>query len=401
MKLAAAAITLLALAAAQPPPATTRPQLSMRVPVAPAAVMTDGVHRLLYELHIENRGDAAITLTSLAVHTNTTTNATASADLEKPAVTVDGDRLIRALDVPADRNAPLAIAAGARRVLYVDLGEKIPPRALRHVLRAAVSPAAMPAASPAASVEETLNVTVDPTPPVVLGPPLSGGPWAAVYHSDWERGHRRVFYTVEGVTRLPGRHTIDFVKLDDGGRTARADGNGDLVADSLGYGVDVLAVNDAMVAAVRDDMPEVTRVSARVKHQQHEAAGNYVSLDLGKGRFAVYEHLKPRSIKVRPGQRVRRGDVIAQLGFTGDSTGPHLHLHVGDAASPLAAEGQPFVFDRFEALGRYADIGTMGKARWQSDSDGAGDGAGSRPGPRQNERPGPNAVITFTVVPSR
>jgi murein DD-endopeptidase MepM/ murein hydrolase activator NlpD len=82
---------------------------------------------------------------------------------------------------------------------------------------------------------------------------------------------------------------------------------------------------------------------------------------------------------------VRRGDVIAQLGFTGDSTGPHLHLHVGDSAAPLAAEGRPFVFDRFEVLGRYADIAAMGKSRWQANGTGM----------RRNERPGSNVVIDF------
>jgi murein DD-endopeptidase len=388
-----ATIALLALvtsvAAAQLPStsqSTSKPRLAMHVPVPPAVVMADGVHRLLYEVHVENRSGAAVTLSSLDIHTTQT-------DAVNPALRLDGDRLIRALDAPIDRQAPLAIAAGSRRVVYVDIGETSRPRVLRHVLRAttAASPAAGATAATAtktmASSEvvasETLTVTVDPAPPVVLGPPLAGGPWAAVHHSDWERGHRRVFYTVEGITRLPGRYTIDFVKLDDAGRTAR--GDDDAVVESLGYGADVLAVSDATVAAIRDDMTEVARVSARVKHRQEDAAGNFVSLDLGNGRFAVYEHLKPRSIRVRAGQRVRRGEVIGQLGFTGDSTGPHLHLHVGDAAPPLAAEGRPFVFDRFDVLGRYADIAAMGKARWQPDSAGR----------RQNERPGSNTVIDF------
>jgi len=91
---------------------------------------------------------------------------------------------------------------------------------------------------------------------------------------------------------------------------------------------------------------------------------------------------------VRTGDRVRRGDVIAQLGFTGDSTGPHLHLHIADSARPLAGEGLPYVFEAFGSFGRDEDIGTLGSARWHSDP-------GETPPQRAEEFPDFNAVVEF------
>jgi len=78
------------------------------------------------------------------------------------------------------------------------------------------------------------------------------------------------------------------------------------------------------------------------------------------------QHLKHGSIRVKTGDRVKRGEVIAQLGNTGSSSsGPHLHFHVADAGSTLEAEGQPYVFRSFEVIGAYDAIeaATSGK-RW-------------------------------------
>ncbi|HEX7120482.1 MAG TPA: M23 family metallopeptidase, partial [Longimicrobiales bacterium] len=229
------------------------------------------------------------------------------------------------------------------------------------------------------------RVAVRTEPPVVLSPPVRGGPWAAVYEPSWERGHRRVVYTVDGHARIPGRFAIDWIKLDAEGRCAR--GDEDEVAGWLGYGADVLAVADAVVVAVRDDVPESATLSGHPDHPLEDATGNYIALDLGGGRFAFYEHLKPGSIRVRAGDRVRRGAVIAAVGFTGHTTGPHLHFHVADAASPLGAEGVPFVLDRFRLLGRYDDFGAFGRAPWTPI-----DSAGSV---RREEMPAPNVVVDF------
>ena len=67
-----------------------------------------------------------------------------------------------------------------------------------------------------------------------------------------------------------------------------------------------------------------------------------MALDLGRGRFAFYEHLKRGSVAVKAGDRVKSGQVIGRLGNSGSSSiGPHLHFHVADANSPLARKASP------------------------------------------------------------
>ena len=74
-------------------------------------------------------------------------------------------------------------------------------------------------------------------------------------------------------------------------------------------------------------------------------------LDLGDGRYALYAHLKPGSVSVREGERVQQGQMIGELGNSGNSTGPHLHFHVMDSPSGVVADGVPYVFADFELTG--------------------------------------------------
>lgn len=345
-----------------------RESFDLQVPLLPAPVMVDGTQRLVYELHLTNFARERLTPVRIQVLS------------EKGGVLATfSDAALASRLAQPDGTASGAIAPGMRGVIYLELSLPVGTQSLSHRIE-------YRAADDVSYIVEGTNVTISRTAPPVLGAPLRGGPWAAIHSPDWPRGHRRVLYTVAGKARIPGRFAIDWVKLDESGHTAK--GDTDVVANTYGYGAEVLAVADAVVAATRDDMPESASVAAHPKHAIGDATGNYIALDLGEGRFAFYEHLKPGSLRVEPGQRVKRGEAIAALGFTGDSTGPHLHFHVADTNSPLGAEGVPFVFERFEVLGSYPDIGELGSKPWAPTVA----GQTSR---REREMPASNVVVQF------
>lgn len=233
-------------------------------------------------------------------------------------------------------------------------------------------------------VIEGVEFTSHKAETVVFGRPLAGGPWAAIYEPAWTRGHRRVFYTRNGKARFPGRFAIDFIRLDMNGMYAEGDEN--YIENWHGYGTPVLAVTDGIVASVRNDFHESNTLDQHPKYSAGQATGNYVSLDIGNGNFVFYEHLKPNSIKVEPGEKVSKGDVIGAIGFTGQTTGPHLHLHLANRNSPLGAEGLPFVFEQFAPVGSYKKFENFGKKKWTSTV--INDTV-------YNERPAPNTVLIF------
>jgi murein DD-endopeptidase len=372
--LGAAALFIVGLALAAPP---LHSSFDLQVPLAPAPVPISGETQLVYELHVTNLAEQSLTLTQVQV-------------LDADAGTVLTDLHDAALEARLGRPGLQAAAAdrrtlapGMRAVLYLEVapGHRV-PRALRHRLDYAVV-----GTDRKASVEGAL-VAIDRDAPLVLGAPLRGGPWAAIHHPAWPRGHRRMLYAIDGRARIPGRHAIDWILLDNDGHKAR--GDDDRVDTWYGHGADVLAVADGVIAATRDDVAESASIAGHPRNALEDATGNYVALDLGHGRFAFYEHLKPGSLRVARGDRVRRGQVLAALGFTGDSTGPHLHFHVADANSPLGAEGVPYVFEQFQLLGRYDSLEGFGKERWQAIEP-------AFPAQRQSERPAPNSVVRFAA----
>ena len=96
--------------------------------------------------------------------------------------------------------------------------------------------------------------------------------------------------------------------------------------------------------------------------------GNLGILSLRHGHYAFYAHRQPGSIRVKPGDRVRRGQVLGLLGNSGNSDAPHRHFQISNGDSWLASEGVPFLFDSFVGLGsaEMQNILTQGKKFTQS-----------------------------------
>ncbi len=94
-------------------------------------------------------------------------------------------------------------------------------------------------------------------------------------------------------------------------------------------GIDIPAVQGAVILAAADGT--VTEVGIDAER------GNYLVLDHGDGLETVYAAC--RDVTVEEGDTVKAGGMIAAVGSTGMSTGPHLHFEVrqdGQAQNPVA-----------------------------------------------------------------
>jgi murein DD-endopeptidase len=354
----------------------------LQVPWTPLPATVAGKRQLVYELHLTNFARSELAIRRIQVRD------TGSGYIVGDFREAELRSLIGRVDRTSGLTDKLAIPPGVRALVYLSVPAEYPGgtvRGLTHRVEYEIR-----ADAPQQAVVEGGAFTVRNEPRISLGPPLRGGPWVAVYDSSWERGHRRVVFAVQGSAHIPGRFAIDWIRVKPNGKYF--DGDGSNVTDWYGYGADVLAVADGIVADSRDGVPEGSVVTeSAVATLPEEASGNYIAINLGGGDYAFYEHLKPGSVQVKPGEHVTRGQAIGRLGFTGQSTGPHLHFHVSDNNSPLNAEGVPYGLRAFKLLGGYPSTEAFGRSRpWTRL-------AGHAQAERREELPAPFDVVEFTA----
>ncbi|HEY7900508.1 MAG TPA: M23 family metallopeptidase [Caulobacteraceae bacterium] len=351
------------------------PQLRVSYLADAAPLVQHGATRLYYEMAITNFSKTRVMLRSveaLAGATRTELSGPRLAAAVRGAGPAAGD--------------PLTLASGASAFIFMglDLGAAKAPPAVGGVLHVADEQGGMH------------DIFLEPLrveggAPLIVGAPLRGA-WIAGDSVSNQQGaaHRRAVLIDGGHAWLAQRYAIDWVQFETvGGKRTTWRGPENENRSYFCYNKPIYSVAAGTVVEATDSMPENVPHSGKyaVAIDFNTAAGNHVVVRIAPDRFVLYAHMRPGTVRVKAGQKVRVGDILGHVGNTGSSTEPHLHMHIDDQPSFLAGNGVPYEFSRGEASGAVvADVAsptviTLGPI--------------GKPAPFANDYPAENALVVF------
>ena len=160
-----------------------------------------------------------------------------------------------------------------------------------------------------------------------------------------------------GITANSNDFASDFIYVDGQGREYHDDARN--LENWYGYGKPVYAPGAGIVLATANDIPENWFEDAKATKIGHpkltegadaKGIGNFVLIDHQNGEYSLLVHMKSGSVLVRPGDKVRPGQVVGRIGFAGDSIFPHLHYSLMDGPEVFKAWGLPAYFSHFRRV---------------------------------------------------
>jgi len=135
--------------------------------------------------------------------------------------------------------------------------------------------------------------------------------------------------------------------------------------DCYGWGSGIFAPCDGEIVKVEDgikernpvilknDMKYIREITRRFENgdaDYREVAGNYIILKCSEKVYALFAHIMEKSITIKMGEKVKRGQLLARVGHSGNSTAPHLHYQLMDNIDPKKSKGIPCSFTDYEEL---------------------------------------------------
>ncbi len=158
---------------------------------------------------------------------------------------------------------------------------------------------------------------------------------------------------------------FDFVKIGQDNKSHS--GKGDKLEQYYAYGEPVFSIGDGVVVSTMNEMTESDQNLKQVTETSEEflsrtmmaqqkllqkgfkyTTGNYVIIEHSNNEYSYYLHLKPGSVMVKEGDRVKKGQPIGNIGHSGNSTEPHLHFHLSNSAVIDYSRSIPVQFDNIQ-----------------------------------------------------
>lgn len=164
------------------------------------------------------------------------------------------------------------------------------------------------------------------------------------------------WYTINGgVTKntshswevLPQRFAYDFAIVDEEGESCHGDKKD--LNNYYCYGKEILAPADGVVVSIKNNFPDCRIMDdGQPDPDISDIAGNRIIIKHSSGEYSAICHLMPKSVIVQKGQMVRRGDVIAKCGNSGNTSEPHVHFQVQNTARFYSCIGLPILFPKIK-----------------------------------------------------
>ncbi len=314
----------------------TATDLDVKVSFVPNLMPFEDKLYFVYELVLSNKGTAPLEITGLEVRDGTTDALITSYDHRQIQ--------IRYLNQSNAASGQTSLGSGIKGFVFVwvEFQRGSLPRSVKNVVLGKDS-----------GTPFAVSGSVIPVPtgsPVVIGSPFKGGNWVAAGGPSPTSLHRTAVIPIEGPVFLAQRFAIDWISVNNNGKAFRDDGAKN--EDWYCYNTDLLAVADGIVIETKQDLPEnIPGYGAAYEINKETIMGNHLILQIADTLYVLYAHMIPNSIKVKVGEKVKKGDVLGKLGNSGNSSGPHLHLHVTNGPDGLLSEGIAYVYESFQALG--------------------------------------------------
>lgn len=142
------------------------------------------------------------------------------------------------------------------------------------------------------------------------------------------------------------KNAFDFVITDENGKSYKTDGKTN--EDYYAFGKELIAPCDGKIVLVVDGIDDNVPGELNPIY----VPGNTVILKTANNEYLFFAHFKQNSIKVKKGQKIKKGETLGLCGNSGNSSEPHLHFHIQNVKDMNVATGVKCYFDQIVVDGK-------------------------------------------------